>query len=130
MIIIRFMRNNASHTYYISDNLSLLLAFLVSASVALIFRGRKIRKSPQDDMKKIGKGGEIEILPYIDQCIEQPDRVYEVVSPGLEIIVKRMLRITSDIGPIVVSPSVLIIGYVVYIRSLNQLTLLGMDMML
>ena len=53
-----------------------------------------------------------------------------MVSPGLEIIVKRMLRITSDIGPIVVSPSVLIIGYVVYIRSLNQLTLLGMDMVL
>jgi len=130
LIIIRFIRNNARYTYYISDNLALLLTFLVSAGVALIFRGRKIRKSLQEDIKKIPKGGEIEILPYIDQCLEQPDRVYEVVSPGLEIMLKRMLRITSDIGPIVVSPSVLIIAYVVYTRSLNQLSILGTDMVL
>ena len=128
MIIIRFIRNNARYTYYISDNLALLVTFLVSAGVALIFRGRKIRKSLQEDMKKI-KGGEIEIIPYIDQCLE-PDRVYEVVSPGLEIMLKRMLRITSEIGPIVVSPSVLIIAYVVYTRSLNQLSILGTDMVL
>jgi hypothetical protein len=60
---------------------------------------------------------------FIDNCIE-PDAVYEVVDPTLEILIKQMLNLPLQAGPVIISVPVLIIAYIVSRQPIKQITVL------
>lgn len=63
---------------------------------------------------------------FIDNCIE-PDSVYEVVSPALEIVIKQMLNLHPAAVPVIISVPVLILSYIVSQQRIKQITVLGVS---
>merc|ERR1712232_609334 len=63
---------------------------------------------------------------FIDDCIE-PDSVYEVLDPALEIVIKQMLDVPPAFGPVVISVPVLILSYIVSRQPIKQITILGVS---
>lgn len=51
--------------------------------------------------------------------------VYEVVGLALEIVVKQMLNLPPEAGPVIISVPVLIISYIVAPQPVKQVTILG-----
>ena len=69
-----------------------------------------------------GRGGN-----FIDGCIE-PDSVYEVLDPSLEIVIKQMLNLPPEADPIIVSVPVLILSYIVSRQPVKQITIWGVSL--
>jgi hypothetical protein len=53
--------------------------------------------------------------------------VYELVDRSLEIILKRMLNLPPESGPLIVSVPLLLLAYVVSRQTINQVTILGIS---
>ena len=63
---------------------------------------------------------------FIDDCIE-PDSIYEVLDPSLEIVIKQMLNVPPAFGPVVISVPVLILSSVVSRQPIKQISILGVS---
>ena len=119
MVLIKFVRKGIHYTWIINDNWVMLLSFLLTMGIGMTFR--RIKNSNKEIKMSNVRGGK-----FIDECIE-PDSVYEVLDPALEIVIKQMLGVLPAFGPVVVSVPVLILSYIVSRQPIKQITILGVS---
>ena len=119
MILIKFVRKGAHYTWFINDNWVMVISFLLTIGIGVVFR--RIKNSNKKIKMSNLRGGN-----FIDECIE-PDSVYEVLDPALEIVIKQMLNLPPASGPVVISVPVLILSYVVSQQPIKQITILGVS---
>ena len=119
MILIKFVRKGVHYTWIVNDNWVMLLSFLLTMGIGIIFR--RIKNSNKEIKMSNLRGGK-----FIDNCIE-PDSVYEVLDPALEIVIKQMLDVPPAFGPVVISVPVLILSYIVSRQPIKQITILGVS---
>ena len=119
MIVIKFVRKGANYTWFLNDNWVMVLSFLFTMGIGIAFR--RIKNSNKEIKMSNLRGGK-----FIDDCIE-PDSIYEVLDPGLEIVIKQMLNVPPAFGPVVISAPVLILSYVVSRQPIKQITILGVS---
>nr|ULD16173.1 hypothetical protein [Cylindrotheca closterium]ULD16250.1 hypothetical protein [Cylindrotheca closterium] len=119
MILIKFIRKGAHYTWLINDNWVMVISFLLTMGIGVVFR--RIKNSNKEIKMSNSRGGN-----FIDECIE-PDSVYEVLDPALEIVIKQMLNLPPAFGPVVISVPVLILSYVVSQQPIKQITILGVS---
>jgi hypothetical protein len=119
MLIVKFAIRETKIIWWINDNYIMLLVFLVTMISGVFYRRRKnankLRKMPNIT------GGNI------DKCID-PNAAYELLDRPTEIVLKQMLIILPEAGPIIISVPLLIVAYVVSRQPLKQLTILGVDL--
>lgn len=82
----------------------MVISFLLSTVTALAYR-TIIKRSKKMKMSN-PKGG-----AFIDNGIK-PDSIYELVDPSLQVVVKQMLYLPPEAGPIVISAPVLVLSYI------------------
>ena len=116
MILIKFVRKGVHYTWIVNDNWVMLLSFLLTMGIGITFR--RIKNSNKEIKMSNLRGGK-----FIDDCIE-PDSVYEVLDPALEIVIKQMLDVPPAFGPVVISVPVLILSYIVSRQPINQISIL------
>jgi hypothetical protein len=63
---------------------------------------------------------------FIDDWIE-PDSIYELVDRPLEIVLKQILNLPPEAGPVVISVPLLILSYIVSREPIKQVTILGVS---
>lgn len=119
MLIIKFAIRKTKITWFINNNWIMLFCFLVTMTLGISFR--RIKNSNKKIKILNPTGGN-----FIDECIE-PDSVYEVVDPALEIVIKQMLDLPSPAGPVIISVPVLILSYIVSQQPIKQITILGVS---
>jgi hypothetical protein len=116
-LVVKFSIGEAKIMWIINDNWIMLISFLLTMGTAVAYRRMK------NSNKKIEipnpKGG-----AFIDQCIE-PGSVYELVDRPLEIVLKQMLNLPLEAGPLVISGPLLILAYIVSSQPIKQITILG-----
>ena len=61
-------------------------------------------------------------------CIDH-DSIYEVVDPALEIVIKRMLKLPPEAGPVVISVPLFILSYIVSRQPIKQISILGVSIL-
>jgi hypothetical protein len=118
-LIIKFTIREAKIMWIINDNWIMLISFLLTMVTGIAYRRMK------NSNKKIKipnqKGG-----AFIDECIE-PDSIYELVDRPLEIVLKQMLNLPPEAGPLVISGPLLILAYIVSSQPIKQVTILGVS---
>ena len=119
MILIKFARKGVHYTWLINENWVMVISFLLTMGIGVVFR--RIKNSNKEIKMSNLRGGN-----FIDECIE-PDSVYEVLDPALEIVIKQMLNLPPAFGPVVISVPVLILSYVVSQQPIKQITILGVS---
>lgn len=119
MIVIKFVRKGVHYTWFVNDNWVMLLSFLLTMGIGIAFR--RIKNSNKKIKMSNLRGGR-----FIDTSID-PDSVYEVLDPGLEIVIKQMLNLPPAFGPVVVSVPILILSYLVSRQPIKQITILGVS---
>jgi len=119
MLVIKFVIRGTKITWFVNDNWVMLLSFLLTMTVGIAFR--RIKNSNKKIKMSNPTGGD-----FIDNCIE-PDSVYEVVDPALEIVIKQMLKLRPEAGPVIISVPVLILSYIVSRQPIKQITILGVS---
>nr|QUS63967.1 hypothetical protein [Haslea silbo] len=119
MILVKFVRKGVHYTWLINDNWVIFISFLLTIGIGVVFR--RIKNSNKKIKMSNLRGGN-----FIDECIE-PDSVYEVLDPALEIVIKQMLNLPPAFGPVVISVPVLILSYVVSQQPIKQITILGVS---
>ena len=125
MIVFRFMWRGAKVTWFLSDNWAILFGFGITVSLGLTYRFLKNRfYIPQKKQLPNPQGGN-----FIDQCID-PESVYEVVDSSVEVMIRKMLSIPNEVGPLVISTEVLILAYILAKKPLHQITLFGLKIFL
>jgi hypothetical protein len=120
MLIVKFAIRGAKITWFIDNNYILVISFLLTMFTGIAYRrwrnlGKNI-KIPNP------KGG-----IFIDNCIE-PDSIYELVDRPLEIVLKQMLNLPPEAGPVVISVPLLILSYIVSRQPIKQVTILGVSL--
>ena len=119
MILIKFARKGVHYTWLINENWVMVISFLLTMGIGVVVR--RIKNSNKEIKMSNLRGGN-----FIDECIE-PDSVYEVLDPALEIVIKQMLNLPPAFGPVVISVPVLILSYVVSQQPIKQITILGVS---
>ena len=99
MLIIKFALKESKYTWFVNENWIMIISFLLTMGTAIILRKTKNSKNGTIKMPNPRSGA------FIDDCINT-DFAYEIVDPGLEIVIRRMLKLNS--GPIVISTPLLI----------------------
>jgi len=105
MLVIKFAIRKAKITWVVNDNWVMFISFLLTMITGVVFR--KIKNSNKKIKMFNPKGG-----ASIDDCID-PNSIYEIVDPALEIVVKKMLNLPPSARPVVISTPVLILAYMV-----------------
>ena len=119
MLVIRFAIRGAKITWFVNDNWIMILSFLVTTVTGIAYR--RIKNSNKKIKMPNPTGG-----GFIDECIE-PDSIYELVDPSIQIILKQMLNLPSGSGPIVISVPLLILSYLVSRQPAYQISILGVS---
>ena len=118
MIIIRFGFRGCQYTWYVHENWAMFISFLLSTILGLTVKKFINSYSEKKKIKMANpKGG-------IDQCMD-PDSVYEVLDPVLEVVIRRMLKVPMVGVTEIISPEVLIMSYAVATQAIKSLTILG-----
>jgi len=120
MLVIKFGIRGAKITWFVHENWVMFISFLLTTITGIVFR--RIKNSNKKIKMSNPKGG-----AFIDDCIE-PDSIYELVDPALEIIVKQMLKLPPSAGPIIISTPLLILSYIVSRHPVKQVTILGVSL--
>jgi hypothetical protein len=120
-IIIKFVFRGANVTWFVNDNWIAPISFLLTLLTAKVFKFIKSKMSSETIKMPNPKGG-----TFIDECIE-PDSIYELVDRPLEIVLKQMLNLPQEAGPIVISVPLFILAYVVSRQPIRQITILGVN---
>jgi hypothetical protein len=117
MLIVKFVIRGAKITWFINDNCVMVISFLLTMFIGIAYRRRKnLGKNIKIPNPKGGK--------FIDNCIE-PGSIYELVDRPLEIVLKQMLNLPPEVGPLVISVPLLILAYIVSRQPVKQVTILG-----
>jgi hypothetical protein len=119
MLVIKFPIRGGKITWFIDDNWVMVISFLLTMLTGIAYR--RIKNSNKKIKMPNPKGG-----AFIDHCIE-PDSVYELVDRPLEIVLKQMLNLPPDAGPVIISVPLLILSYIVSRQPINQVTILGVS---
>ena len=119
MLTVNFSIRESKITWFIDNNWIILLSFLLTTTIGIAFRMIKNSNKKIKISSPTGGG-------FIDECIE-PDSVYEIVHPALEIVVKQMLGLRPEAGPVIISVPVLILSYIVSQQPIKQITILGVS---
>lgn len=119
MLIIKFAIRELKITWFVNDNWVMLFSFLLTMTLGLAFR--KIKNSKKKIKMPNPKGGE-----SIYDCFD-PGSVYELVDPSVEIVVKQMLDLPPEAGPLIISVPVLILAYIVSRYPLKQISIFGVS---
>jgi hypothetical protein len=124
MLIVKFAIRESKITWFINDNWIMLISFLLTMVTGISYRRyRKIKNSNKKIKTPNPKGGS-----FIDECIE-PDSIYELVDPPLEIVLKQILNIRQpQNGPIIISVPLLIFSYIVLRQPVKQVSILGVSL--
>jgi hypothetical protein len=120
MLIIKFVIRGATITWFVNNNWIMVISFLLTMVSGIFYRRRKIKNSNKNIKIPNPKGGAF----TIDECIE-PDSIYELLDRPLEIVLKQMLNLPVQAGPVVISVPLLIISYIVSRQPVKQVTILG-----
>lgn len=127
MLIIKFVFRGCQYTWFVHPNYALYLSFLLTVIAGVTFRTFKSKKKNtplfSEGEKKTFRsplGGALSIIDCID-----PDDVYEVVDPSVELIVRRMIKALSKPKTEIVTPPVFIMAYSISRTLLNTYKLLG-----
>lgn len=119
MILIQFTKKDAQYTWFINDNWILIISFLSTVLLGLIYK--KIKNSRKKIQEKNLRGGD-----FIDTCID-PNGAYEILDPNLEITVKQMLKLQPTAEAVIISVPVAILAYIVSQKPLRQISVLGIN---
>jgi hypothetical protein len=122
MVIVRFRLKECVVTWFINDYWFMLVSFLIPVFLGVFLR--RIRKSNETKKVLKPKGG-----AFIDDCVD-PNFSYELMDNQLVIIIKRMLNLKPSAGPVIITPSVLFMGYYGSRELFNQLNLLGVTFLI
>jgi hypothetical protein len=119
MVIIKFVIRGAKVTWFVNDNWIMVICFLLTMTTGVIFR--KVKNFNKRIKIPNPVGG-----TFIDECIE-PDSAYELVDRSLEIVLKQMLNLPPQAGPIIISVPLLTLAYIVSRQPIKQITILGVS---
>jgi hypothetical protein len=122
MLIVKFAIRESNVVWIVNDNWVILISFLLTVITGLIYK--RLKKSTKIIKVPNQKGG----ASFIDDCIEL-DSVYELVDRPLEIVLKRMLNLPPEAGPLIVSAPLFIFAYFVSRQPMAQITILGINFM-
>lgn len=120
MLVVKFAIRGSKITWFVNDNWIMVFSFLLTMVAGIAYR--KIKSSNKKIKMANPKGG-----AFIDGCIE-PDSIYELVDPSLEIVLKQMLNLPPEAGPIIISVPLLILSYIVSRQPVKQITILGVSL--
>jgi len=121
MLLIKFALRGAKITWVVNDNWIMLISFLLTMVTGIAYR-RRIKNLNKKIKMPNSRGG-----TYIDDCLD-PDSVYELVDSSLEIVLKQMLNLPPEAGPVVISVPLLILSYIVSRQPVKQVTILGVSL--
>jgi hypothetical protein len=119
MLVIKFCVRGSQITWIVNDNWVMVVSFLLTMVTGIAYR--RFKNSSKTIQIPNKKGG-----AFIDGCIE-PDSIYELVDRPLEIVLKRMLNLPPEAGPIVISVPLLILGYIVSREPIKLGSILGVN---
>jgi hypothetical protein len=119
MLVVKFAIRGAKITWLINDNWIMFISFLLTMVTGIAYR--RLKNSNKKIKMPNPKGGK-----FIDDCIE-PDSIYELVDRPLEIVLKQMLNLPPEAGPVVISVPLLILSYIVSGQPIKQVTILGVS---
>jgi len=122
LLVIKFVIRGAKITWIVNDNWIIFISFLLTMLTGIAYRRIKFQNSNKKIKMPNPKGG-----AFIDECIE-PDSIYELVNRPLEIVLKQMLNLPPEAGPIVISVPLLISAYIVSRQPIRQVTVLGVSL--
>jgi hypothetical protein len=122
MLIIKFATRGAKVTWLVNDNWVVFITFLLTMVTSIAYRRRRIKNSNKKTKMPNPKGG-----TFIDDCIK-PDSIYELVDRPLEIVLKQVLHLRPEAGPVVISVPLLIVAYIVSRQPIKQVTILGISL--
>ena len=120
LLVIKFVIRGAKITWIVNDNWIIFISFLLTMLTGIAYR--RIKNSNKKIKMPNPKGG-----TFIDDCIE-PDSIYELVDRPLEIVLKQMLDLPPEAGPMVISVPLLILSYIVSRQPVKQVTILGVSL--
>lgn len=102
-IVIRFTIRKAIVTWYVNENWVILISFLITILTGVAFKIIKRRLKIFYKKIKICNPRVVKFIygKFVDECIE-PNSIYEVVDPALELVIKQMLNISPTAGPMII----------------------------
>jgi hypothetical protein len=118
MLIIKFAIREAKIMWIVNDNWVMILYFLLTMGTGIVYRKMK------SSNKKIKIPNTKKGASFIDDCID-PDSIYELVDRPLEIVLKQMLNLPPETGPVVILVLVLILAYIISREPIKQVSILG-----
>ena len=97
MLIVKFAIRGSKITSFIHDNWTMVLSFLLTMVLGIIYRNKKIK-----NWNKNIQIPDPKVWAFIYDCIE-PDSIYELVNRPTKIVLKQMLNLRPEAGPIIIS---------------------------
>jgi hypothetical protein len=122
MVIVKFAIRGTKITWLINENWFMLISFLLTMATGIAYRRIRMKNSNKKIEMPNPRGG----ASFIDECIE-PDAIYELVDRPSEIVLKRMLNIPPEVGPVVISVPLLTLAYMVSRQPFKQVSILGVS---
>jgi hypothetical protein len=119
-LVVKFSIRETKIIWIINENWIMFISFLLTMGAGIAYR--RMKNSNKRIKIPNPKGGE-----FIDDCIE-PDSIYELVDRPLEIVLKQMLNLPPEAGPVLISVPLLILAYIVSSPPIKQLTILGVSL--
>jgi hypothetical protein len=119
MLVVKFAIRGSKITWFINENWIMVISFLLTMVTGIFYR--RVKNSNKKIEMPNPKGG-----TFIDECIE-PDSIYELVDRPLEIVLKQMLNLPEEAGPVVISVPLLILSYIVSRQPIKQISILGVS---
>jgi len=119
LVIIKFDIRGAKITWFVNDNWIMFISFLLTMVKGTLYKKTK-SSNKKIRMPNLKRG------IFIDECIER-DFVYELADLSLEIVVKQMLNLPPEAGPVIISVPLLILSYIVSRQPVKRVTVLGVS---
>ena len=119
MLIIKFNWGDSKITWFMNDNWVILISYLLTTLMIQIVKITVHICKPRKIKMANPKGGE-----FIDECIE-PDSIYELVDPNLQVAVRQALDLTGKKGPLIITAPVLMFAYIIAKNPIIQVVIGG-----
>lgn len=97
MVVVRFVKNRITYTWFISDNFiafSVFFVVLLGGTIIKIFTSKKNNKQFLSDTR----GGTDNII----SCVK-PNGVYERIDPALKLLFRKRFKQGDSVGPVIIN---------------------------